>query len=587
MQALVIYQGRLLNSKIDAFKEKYKFERIDKLNLKLSERRVSEDNFNYDQFCHDELKSEVNRSYDLIIIHLNLSDYDYGEMYGLRVACHLRLTTELQNTHSQIIILSSDSFEDIMHINPLGSILLTPGTQLSSKFDFTFEFDTKKISESHYQVFLNKINFPNPDNTDNRHSIANELSLFLWSKAIGLDHNSLDQEISTNLYYKWVSSTRRDISIASINENLRDQIIKIGVEGELNIVLIDDEAEKGWEKFYRHLFNLMGSQNSKIEFHSICVEKGSTQEDIVNFCIRKIEGAIKTPHVVLLDLRLVDSDFNNSPTESLTGIRIAKGIEEYNKAIQIIFTTASNKVSSYISASKKGLGVDGYIIKYPSENVENSILNVVNSIVSAQSKSQFLLSVQSRIEKIVRLFPKTEEIQDENIQEFYEESEASIKLAFDILYKAGNDEQFINIAYLEIFKVLENYSKRSDILEVTNLGCKVHNSGKTKSKDVLFIKDSSYSKNLSEWSKIITNEKAFTSNKINFNALEKVRNRVYLILWFRNKVSDKNIDWHNLNDHRNNIAHGWDTDNAKSPQEWVKFLLDFILFMMDRRNEKI
>ena len=591
MKALIIHQGRLLNGKIEQFKKENKFERIDKINMKLSERKVSEDGFNYDKFCHDTLKKEINSTYELIIVHLNLSDYDYGEMYGLRVVSHLRLTNDLKNTHCQIIVLSSDSFEEIIRINPLGSILLTPGIQLSSRFDFAFEKRINKISKSQYQIFLNKINFIKPENSDNRHSIANELSLYLWSKGIGLDLNSLDHEISTNLYYKWVSLTRRELQNTLFDVKIQLQISEKKQEGEINILLIDDEASKGWEKFYRHLFSLLESKNFKINFNNVNIVKGSSQDEVIEFCLNKIKGAIKTPNVILLDLRLVDSDFANSDSEKLTGIQIAKAIENYNQAIQLVFTTASNKVKSYISASKMGLGVDGYIVKSPFDDVEQSIYEIIDVINKAYVKSKFLISVQEKIEKIKRHLFSEEDLRKEHLKEFHIESQASLNLAFDILYKGSGDEQFVNLAYMEFFKILENYAKRQDILETSNIDCKVHFSVSNKSKTILkitLIKDLPvYEKNRLEWQNIETHNKAFNNSIIQIRELETVRNRLYLILWFRNRNFSKNDVWHNLNDHRNNISHGKTLDKSISTEERVKMLLDFMVFIFNCSNVKV
>jgi CheY-like chemotaxis protein len=590
MQALVIYQGRLLNSKVNSFKEKHNFERIDKINLKLSERKIAEDNFNYDKFCHDEMKKEISRTYDLIIIHLNLSDHDYGEMYGLRVACHLRLTKDLHNTNSQIIIIATDTFEDIMRLNPLGSILLSPGIKLSSRFDFTFDFNTQKLTENQYKSFIEKVNFPNPDSADNRHSIANELTLYLWSKAIGLSLDELDKEISTNLYYKWVSATRGNIFNAKASENLIKKIKEYTLTGQLNIFLIDDESEKGWEKYYIHLFNLLKTDDVQINFENIKVQKDQSQDEIINQCIKKIREQIHTPNIVLLDLRIVDSDFTNLPAQSLTGVKIAKEIEKYNKAIQIIFTTASNKISSYVSASKEGLGVDGFIIKTPDKNIHENMLSGIQNISAAHEKSKFLITVKERIEKIQKLLP-TEKPDDQELNDFIEESNAYLNLAFDILYKAGNDNQFVNLAFMQIFMTLENFSGRADIQKLTETkSWKVFGLDLTRSK-IVISKDGGAFKKIGNWNGIVTNDLAFVNvpnrERSMEEAFKKVRNRVFILLWFRYNVFDKNHLWHDLNDHRNNIAHNLEIDNSKSPKKRVTMLLDLILFMLNPRNVKL
>lgn len=590
MQALVIYQGRLLKGKVDAFKEQHNFERIHSINFKLSERKVSEDHFNYDTFCHDELKSEISKTYDLIIIHLNLSDHDYGEMYGLRVACHLRLSKELHNTKSQIILLASDSVEDIIRMNSLGNIILSPGITLSSRFDFTFDFKTEKLTEKQYQSFLKKVNFPNPDNADNRHSIANELSLYLWSKAIGLNIDDLDKEISTNLYYKWVSVTRGNIFNTKANENLIKNIKEITLAGRLNIFLIDDESEKGWEAYYKHLFNLIKTADVQLNFESIKILKGQSQDEITHQSIKKIRDQIHTPNIVLLDLRIVDSDFTNVSAQSLTGVKIAKEIEKYNKAIQIIFTTASNKISSYVSASKEGLGVDGFIIKSPDNYIHENILSGIQSISAAHEKSKFLITVKEKIEKIKGLLPKEIPF-DQELNDFIKESKAYLDLAFDILYKSGNDDQFINLAFLQIFMILENFSGRPEIQKLTDTkSWKIFglNEGRNR---IVIAKEQGTFKKIRNWSGIITDNLAFEQIPSNEKAMDKafetVRNRVFILLWFRYSTFNKNQLWNDLNKHRNNIAHNNEIDYSITPKERVKLLLNLIEFLFDTKNVRM
>ncbi len=600
MQALIIHQGRILNNKIEEFKNLNKFDRIDKVNLKLSERKVIEDDFNYDKFCHEELKKEVTRIYDLIIIHLNLSDNDYGEMYGLRVACHLRLTKDFCNTKSQIIILSSDTHEDILRMNSFGSVLLTPGVQLSSQFDFTFEFRHSPISDEQYDIFLKKINFPNPDTSDNRHSIANELSLYLWSKSIGLDLNELDGEISTNLYYKWVSLIQRDLTSFDSDGSLQLKINDKAINSQLNIVLIDDQADKGWESFYRKIFKLMDPSEKKIKFNNISIKKGLTREQIVSHCLNEIQNKLaRTPHIVLLDLRLVDSDFNSSTDDAITGIQIAEKIAAYNEAIQIIFTTASNKITSYVSASKGSLGVDGYIIKSPFDDIENSILNIVDNIINAHEKSKFLQSVQDKMTSILNLFPETNSTEYKENHDFFKQANSSLATAFKILYNYGKDEVLMNYAYFHLFLIIEKFVDRKDVILLDNSNITVSCSSDSSKSKKLFIgelkkrtingqtrEDLFYRKiNLELWSTHQVSEFGFAKDTdYHPNELDRLKNKIYLVLWFKYKMTAKNMEWSDLNQHRNDIGHG---EDVLTDEVMILRILDFIKTILNTKEEKM
>ena len=519
-------------------------------------------------------------------------------MYGLRIAAHLRLTKELKNTHSPIFILSSDTLEDIISINSLGTILLTSGIHLSSNFDYSFNIENNSISENQYNDFLNKLNVPNIDNNDNRHSIVNELSLYNWSKAIGLSLDEIDAEVSSNLYYKLMFTKNEAFKNLSVldeaNHSLSFELAQRKFDAKMYVFLIDDESEKGWEKFYKHLFKLIEKEPNQAKLISIPIIKGISQNDVINHCVQKIKNSLRIPNIVLLDLRLVDSDFERDiDTNNLTGIKIAKEIEAYNPAIQIVFTTASNKISSYLSASKLGLGIDGYVIKSIDQHNDKSILQLIDSLEDAYLKSLFLISVQDKFNKLKDLILSNnmDDSEDNKLSDFQSESIANIELVFKILYRSSGDDVLIDFAYLQLFMLLENFSKKNDVMELSDpknisVFCSNQDKWKVVFLGEMFQEKFRYRKS-QLWGNIINDDYAFNGDYAYDKAFDKVRNRVYLILWFKFSNFDKNSLWHNLNDHRNNIAHGLPIDRITSAQERVKELLDFILFIFNNKNERV
>lgn len=597
MKLLIIHQGRILNSKIEEFKKKYGYSKITKVNLKLSESKISDKNFNYDKFCHSVLLEDINSNYDLIVIYNNLNDFDYSGMYGLRIAAHLRLTKELKNTHSPIVILSSDTLEEILFINSLGSILLTSGIHLSSNFDYTFIIENNSISENQYNDFLNKLSVPNIDNNDNRHSIVNELSLYNWSKAIGLSLDEIDAEVSSNLYYKLMFAKNESLKNLSVldeaNPSLAYELAQRKFDAKMYVFLIDDEAEKGWGKFYTHLFKLIEKEPNQAKLMSIPITKGVSQADVIDQCVQKIKKSLRIPNIVLLDLRLVDSDFEREiDSRNLTGIKIAKEIESYNPAIQIVFTTASNKISSYLSASKLGLGIDGYVIKAIDQHNNKNILHLIETLEYSYSKSLFLISIQEKFNKLksLLLLDSVDDSEDNKLSDFQLESIANIDLVFKMLYRSSGDDILIDFAYLQLFMLLENFSKKNELIEISDLKISVFSSRLNQWKVVLLgeiYQDKLRYRKTLLWNQIQSDDYAFKGDYTNSHSFEKVRNRVFLILWFKFSVFDKNELWHNLNDHRNNIAHGLSIDRTISAQERVKELLDFILFIFNNKNERI
>ena len=98
----------------------------------------------------------------------------------------------------------------------------------------------------------------------------------------------------------------------------------------------------GWENFYESFF-----RNSQIKFEDSGIDFKNEEK---NNLITKIISRVKhfDPDIVLLDLRLHDSDFGEDvESEKLTGIQILEKIKEINRGIQIIITTASNKAWNF------------------------------------------------------------------------------------------------------------------------------------------------------------------------------------------------------------------------------------------------
>ena len=140
--------------------------------------KLKSNDFNFDKEIIQELKDICSEEFDVIYITANLSRYDYLEMSGLRTAHHIRLSKELNNKRTVIVILAKASLEQLMKLSTLGSILLSPGTYLSSDLRLEHTFPTDKISSEQYSKYLDTAKINPPDDLDNRHSIANEYAIY-------------------------------------------------------------------------------------------------------------------------------------------------------------------------------------------------------------------------------------------------------------------------------------------------------------------------------------------------------------------------------------------------------------------------
>jgi CheY-like chemotaxis protein len=108
-----------------------------------------------------------------------------------------------------------------------------------------------------------------------------------------------------------------------------------------------------------------------------------SKKKIKELVIEKVKSEFD-PDVVLLDLRLHDSDFIEDKPKKLTGIELLKSIKEINQGIQVIIFTASEK--SLILEEALLYGALGYIKKEHPESYNISIEENIRNLISRVSE---------------------------------------------------------------------------------------------------------------------------------------------------------------------------------------------------------
>jgi len=324
-------------------------------------------NFNYDNNQYSTIDKYISKviilvlkdkDFNLIYIKDSLSS-NYLELYGLLVAYHIRLSTELKNKrYIPIVVLSDIDGFSINRIVPMAKILFTQNIFLEKNNKETIlKYKQKNISlltDKKYLDFLNNINIEAPENSSN-HSIANEWAIYRWSEFLKVESKAIQnnrEKISSMLYFKYLLA-KNPIEIKKKNGI---QFVPRPPENSGKILYIDDEWAKGWSDILEKYF----SKNENIEFETFEYDfknnnKFTTMSAIKNSCQEY------TPDVVLLDLRLTQSDHETQEITNLTGIKITKMIKEINPAIQIIMLTATGK--SIVLESLYEHGILGYIKK--------------------------------------------------------------------------------------------------------------------------------------------------------------------------------------------------------------------------------
>lgn len=398
--------------------------------------------------------------YDNIFIPLcfgnTLSDFN-----GLRLATHIRCT-QTPNQLNRIFIYSFVGVEHLLQ-NEYFNILKTKGVELVdySKRAFYDAANRKtshlKLNELHKEI--KKLELQPPKNYLDNHSIANEWAIHQWAITIGCDETDeltkVFQNVEANLYFKYLKT----INPISELDKISPEKLKINCEGKPKVLLIDDEAEKGWYEVFAYLLGDLN--NIYIDYLGVDF-KNLSSDEIIEKSIDKI--STDDIDIVILDFRLNPSDFENKSSEHITSIKLLKKTKERNPGVQVIAFSATNKIWNV-----KGLeseGVNGFISKGDPYNNDRLFINI--------SVKDFIKNIQEciRLAFLKGFYKDQNEISNDLIprrnpknekplpKEFIDEALKWLSLSNDILSKGYLNEAKIVSSFIFKFTVLENISNR-------------------------------------------------------------------------------------------------------------------------------
>jgi CheY-like chemotaxis protein len=610
---LVIHNENIPRSLLKDFKEGQQ----DVLEFDITPALQMNESFSFDYETAEILKNHFSnkKKYDCIFIPYNLNKELYLDFSGLKVAFHIRLSPELDHTFCPIVFYG---YENPLHVAKLsqyskilfsiGSLTLTSSKISFENFNLTCDY-LKEMTHEDYVNFLNELNIIPADDYKSHHSTANELALFQWSTFIGCDDQIDEVKVNRNrLYFKYLEAKRvfnADVGWGSeidyndfeppeiiINGNIKKGKDKEGKPKYrlAKVLLIDDEAKKGWDSFYANLFKLNPVEEERVVFDSLKLQdkkgkeikfKNSNREQILEAAIKKVVEF--DPDIVLLDLRLQDDDFKQevSPNE-LTGIQILRGIEKINRGTQVIITSASNKIWNYEASEKTGLGVDGYIIKSDDENPEESVKRICKKVTELLPKADFLKAVEKRMISIKQLFPVKDSEDYIKNNSFYSNSSINIEVAFKLLNDSIINKKYSSFGFLQLFMILEDFVKRKDVCCLYKKKFVVTNGDSEvivvkRDEKISCIKLEDITKGEIFFSNIYFLGEAIFDHWIDTNL------KISSVLIFRNGLPNANkYKWPELRDLRNAIAHGNDEIENKD----VLDLLDLLLFVLNNANLK-
>jgi CheY-like chemotaxis protein len=518
---------------------------------------------------------------------------------GLELCNRIRLSSnELgDKSYSTFFIYNSKDPQEIyksqlwQKANTTASLFFTEGV-------FTFDDnDFGKIlieNNSNFNI-LNKDNFKdsflniiqikkNPG--AGNHSIANIWGVIRLAEVTNnelllqkyFESNPKIAESQSDLYFKLLlsqNSFSKPISVLGTTINASNK----------NILLIDDEANKGWGSVLGSIF-----QDAILEV--IVKLENESQESFIK---RAESAALKTKNnlppwdLILLDLRLDENedmgDNANKFVKEYSGAKLLCQIKELNKGTQVIIFTASNKAWNMRELAL--LGSNGFYVK---ESPERSIdpeftLNNYKDFeetVAKCFKLKFLKSIFHKSNLIESILESSEIKNDD----FIIRTKRNLLIAFNLFSTSASDERYNNYGYLQLFQIiedfvqLENVFERADNSSVFCLGEKIA----ILEIDTKTTKESARNKKYKSKIKREPDGTYKLADDTHTGTIDLYFIVSSLLIFRFGLENSKALPWQELNKKRNDSAHFIKNEIDK---EIINKLLDFLIFILNDKNQKV
>lgn len=387
-------------------------------------------------------------------------DLSTKPIQSLKLAYHIRLSlTELkEKSLIPILFSATQSFESIIgNCGKWIQIFSTNGTYFTSlnlaKMD-VLHIESLKAKE--YKIgFLDNIQIL-PDETEGKHSIANQWGAFAMDKASNtnvLFYNDDLKQTFHKLYFKYIQAFQFDYGSLDKTTHIKGNI-PVGSANTIEaknkkILLIDDEAEKGWELVLKKVF-----KNGDFQ---VIKEKVADYNSFSESAKKSIsEGGFD---LFLVDLRLngvQEEEF--TPIERFSGTNVLSEIKNQNKGNQVIIFTASNK--AWNIKPLLDFGADAFYIKESPEYMFSSKVSESNylsfkSNVETCFERNYLKNISSKIYKLKNNLKNLKNIYN---QKFLDEIEILLDQSFDMHYNAKDEKQYA-YAYVTLYMIIEILNK--------------------------------------------------------------------------------------------------------------------------------
>ena len=407
----------------------------------------------------DNISSCIPSNVDAIIIDVD-STKTPDACLSYALAIRLSLHEKKEAALAPIIFMSSLT-PDIFKNSPYSTLLQTKGISFETPLYTPTAVELiEPLTAKDYRPFFLDLIKVKPNSTEGLHSIANQWGADVLSRIVlGTEtDNTLIKKARQSLYFKYVLALTLSedailsLSIGESTSEETEKLTTINATGK-KILLIDDEADKGWSDVLKQMLN--GSSFKTIKEQA--ADFSSLSEEAQN------EIKYGNYDLIFLDLRMNGAQEEGKVRpEDFSGMKILKSIKELNKGTQVIMFTASNK--AWNMKALTDAGADGYYIKespeyaFPFKYSISNTKSFCNNIKKCLERS-YLKDIASKVKAY------NKELSNSNYDvKFINQVSVQLDVAYTLISTAITQQQFA-FAYISLEQILEIISEELIVLD--------------------------------------------------------------------------------------------------------------------------
>jgi CheY-like chemotaxis protein len=430
-----------------------------------------------DQRIHNYLLYIKDNNIQTFTLPISFTD-NFLEFSGLIFAHHVRLTRDLNYCDVPLIFYGVLDLEELLRLTPLSRILISSNVLYVNITKYSFKqiqasIELYQIKQFQLSDLLGQIHVDSPANYDTHHSTANEWALYRYFSLLENIENNTIYEVLKNkiseldypktLHFKYLEAfTNRQ----KVKKKFGYTPVIRGVERK-RIGIIDDEINKGWLEFYDYILTLNKANTE--------VFKDFKKDYDKNFLITKILEWISEQlqkedpiDLFIIDLRLHDDDLIEKDFEKLSGIQVIKFIKNENPGIQIVVSTASNKVWNFQKCLENN--VNYYSIKespetYNTRTETKELLDHLCKQIENASDKTFLANFYRDIKYLKKnnSFNKSTDADDIIFKNRVFGHNGFFDQLFKLIIINPSNEAILNHCLLLCLQILENYCELGSV----------------------------------------------------------------------------------------------------------------------------